>query len=92
MNKTDLIERVASASHITKLQAALAIDTTMAGVKFALKKGDRVTLVGFGSFSVAQRKARNGRNPQTGALIKIPGHKVARFIPGLELKAALNKK
>jgi nucleoid DNA-binding protein len=60
--------------------------------KLGLKKGDRVTLVGFGTFGVSQRKARNGRNPQTGAVIKIAARKVARFTPGLELKKAVNKK
>jgi DNA-binding protein HU-beta len=64
------------------------IDTVTA----ALKKGDRVTLVGFGTFSVSQRKARNGRNPQTGSVIKIAARRVAKFTPGVELKKAVNKK
>jgi DNA-binding protein HU-beta len=92
MNKSDLIDKVAAASKITKVQAATAIDSMIIGVTGALKKGDRVTLVGFGTFSVSQRKARNGRNPQTGAVIKIAARKVARFLPGLELKKAVNKK
>jgi len=57
-----------------------------------LKKGGRVTLVGFGTFSVSQRKARNGRNPQTGGVIKIPARRVAKFAPGIELKKAVNRK
>jgi DNA-binding protein HU-beta len=92
MNKSDLIDRVASASQITKVQAAAAIDSMIAGVMSALKKGDRVTLVGFGTFAVSPRKARNGRNPQTGAVLKIAARKVARFLPGLELKKAVNRK
>lgn len=92
MNKADLIGKVAGAARISKAQAATAIDTIVSGVTGALKKNERVTLVGFGTFSVSQRKARNGRNPQTGAVIKIAAHKVARFTPGLELKKAVNKK
>ncbi len=92
MNKADLIDKVAAASHISKAQAATAIDSLITGVTGALKKGERVTLVGFGTFGVSQRKARNGRNPQTGAVIKIAARKVARFTPGLELKKAVNKK
>ena len=91
MNKADLIDKIADASEISKVQAAAAIETMIAGITTALKKGDRVTLVGFGTFAAAQRKARNGRNPQTGATIKIAARKVARFAPGLELKKALNK-
>ncbi len=91
MNKADLIDKIADASEISKVQAATAIETMVAGITGALKKGERVTLVGFGTFASAQRKARNGRNPQTGATIKIAARKVARFAPGLELKKALNK-
>ena len=91
MNKADLIEKVAAASRISKTQAAMAIDGLVVGVTGALKKGERVTLVGFGTFAVSQRKARNGRNPQTGAVIKINARKVARFVPGLGLKRAVNK-
>jgi DNA-binding protein HU-beta len=91
MNKADLIDKIADASEINKVQAATAIETMIAGVTAALKKGERVTLVGFGTFAVAQRKARNGRNPQTGATIKIAARKVARFAPGLELKKVLNR-
>ena len=92
MNKSDLIDKIAAASQITKLQAASAIDTMVTGITGALKKGERVTLVGFGTFCLSQRKARNGRNPQTGMAIKIAARKVARFIPGYELKKAVNKK
>lgn len=92
MNKADLIDRIAAGSRINKTQAAAAIDTLVDSVTGALRKGDRVALVGFGTFSVSQRKARNGRNPQTGAVIKIAARKVAKFTPGAELRKAVNKK
>jgi DNA-binding protein HU-beta len=91
MNKADLIDRIASGVDISKTQAAGAIDTTMESITSALKKGDRVALIGFGTFSVSQRKARNGRNPQTGATIKIAARKVAKFSAGAELKKAVNR-
>jgi len=92
MNKTDLVEKIAAATGITKTSAAAAIDVLVASVTAALKKGDRVTLVGFGTFSVLQRKARNGRNPQTGGVLKIAARRVAKFTPGVELKKHVNKK
>jgi DNA-binding protein HU-beta len=92
MNKADLIERVAQNAGINKTQAECAINSLVSGIQGDLKKGGRVTLVGFGTFSVAGRKARTGRNPQTGAPIKISAKKVAKFSPGAELKAAVNKK
>ena len=91
MNKADLIDRIASGSGISKAQAATAIDTTVDSITAALKKGDRVALIGFGTFSVSQRKARNGRNPQTGATIKIAARKVAKLSAGAELKKAVNR-
>ena len=91
MNKADLIDRIAGASRITKTQAGTAIDTAVESITSALKKGDRVALIGFGTFSVSQRKARNGRNPQTGATIKIAARRVAKFTPGNELKKVVNK-
>jgi DNA-binding protein HU-beta len=92
MNKGDLVEKIAASTGVTKTRAAGAIDTLIDAVTLALKKGDRVTLVGFGTFSVSQRKARNGRNPQTGGVIKIAARKVAKFSPGVELKKHVNKK
>ena len=92
MNKADLMDRIAAGSRINKTQAATAIDTLVDSVTGALRKGDRVALVGFGTFSVSQRRARNGRNPQTGAVIKIAARKVAKFTPGAELRKAVNKK
>ena len=92
MNKADLIDKIAASADISKAQAGTAIDTLIEGVTSALKKGERVTLVGFGTFAISQRRARNGRNPQTGATIKIAARKVAKFTPGVELKKAVNKK
>jgi DNA-binding protein HU-beta len=92
VNKGDLVEKVAKDVGITKTQADAAVNSLLGAVTVELKKGGRVTLVGFGTFSVAGRKARTGRNPQTGAPIKIAAKKVARFAPGAELKSAVNKK
>jgi len=91
MNKADLVDRIATGSGISKAQAANAIDTAVQSITGALKRGDRVALIGFGTFSVAQRKARNGRNPQTGATIKIAARRVAKFTPGAELRKAVNR-
>ena len=77
MNKADLIDKIAGGCDISKSQAAMAIDTAVESIASSLRKGDRVALIGFGTFSVSQRKARNGRNPQTGATIKIAARKVA---------------
>jgi DNA-binding protein HU-beta len=91
MNKADLIDRIAAGTGISKAQAGTAIDTAVESITGALKKGDRVALIGFGTFSVSQRKARNGRNPQTGATIKIAARKVAKFTPGAELRKVVNR-
>ena len=92
VNKADLIEKIAKDAGINKTQADSSINSVLDGIQDALKKGQRVTLVGFGTFSVGNRKARTGRNPQTGKPIKIAAKKVAKFTPGAELKAAVNKK
>jgi len=92
MNKADLIDKIAAEAGITKSQASAAMDASIGAVTGALKKGERVTLVGFGTFSTSQRKARTGRNPQTGKPIKIAARRVAKFTPGAELKKAVNKK
>ena len=89
MNKGHLIDKIASAARCNKTQAAIAIETMVDAVTGALKKGERVTIVGVGTFNVSQRKARNGRNPQTGSLIKIAARRVAKFTPGIELKKAV---
>jgi DNA-binding protein HU-beta len=84
MNKAELIEQVAGAAELTKSQANAAVDAFTSAIAGALQKGDRVTLVGFGTFSVSERAARNGRNPQTGATIKIKATKVPKFKAGKE--------
>ncbi len=88
MNKTDLIEAVAKVT-CTKKEAAEAVDATLAAITKALKKGDAVTLVGFGTFGVKKRKARTGRNPQTGKALKIAAKKVPVFKAGKALKDAV---
>jgi len=92
MNKAGLVDKIAANCHLTKAQAASAIDTTVDSISAALRKGDRVALIGFGTFSVSQRKARSGRNPQTGATIKIAARKVAKFTAGADLKKTVNRK
>ncbi|RYY95495.1 MAG: HU family DNA-binding protein, partial [Chitinophagaceae bacterium] len=82
MNKAELIAQIAEEAGITKTQANIALDSFVDSVTKTLKKGDKVTLVGFGTFSVSKRAARNGRNPQTGEVIKIKARKVARFKAG----------
>ncbi|MGE9311898.1 HU family DNA-binding protein [Niabella sp. CJ426] len=89
MNKAELIEKLAKDAGITKTQANAALDSFTEAVTKTLKKGDKVTLVGFGTFSVTKRAARNGRNPQTGAVIKIKAKKVARFKAGKELSSKI---
>ena len=88
MNKGDLVEEVAKVVS-TKKQAQAAVDCVFSAITKALQKKDPVTLVGFGTFKVGQRKARTGRNPQTGAEIKIGAKKVAKFVPGKALKDAI---
>ena len=92
MNKIELVEHIATEASLTKVAAAAALEAAIGGVEKALKKGDEVRLVGFGTFSVRERKAGKGRNPATGKEIKISASKNARFKPGAALKAALNKK
>jgi DNA-binding protein HU-beta len=89
MNKAELIAKIADDAGITKTQANATLDAFVDAVTKTLKKGDKVTLVGFGTFSVSKRAARNGRNPQTGAVIKIKAKKVAKFKAGKELAAKM---
>ncbi|MBC7383035.1 MAG: HU family DNA-binding protein [Bacteroidia bacterium] len=91
MNKAELIEAIANGSKLTKADAGRALDSTIEAVGKALKKGDRISLVGFGSFSVAKRAARLGRNPQTGKEIKISAKKVVKFKAGSDLAGSGNK-
>ena len=89
MTKADLIDAVAAGADITKVAAAKAIDTFTGTITKSLKKGKKVTLVGFGTFSVSKRKARKGRNPQTGETIKIAAAKLPKFSAGKAFKTAI---
>jgi DNA-binding protein HU-beta len=89
MNKAELIAKIADDAGITKTQANASVDSFVEAVTKTLKSGNKVTLVGFGTFSVSKRAARNGRNPQTGAVIKIKAKKVAKFKAGKELSAKI---
>ena len=90
MNKKELIESIAGAADISKADAEKALNATLAAIAESLNKGDKVTLVGFGTFAVSKRDARQGRNPQTGKTIKIPAKKVVKFKAGSKLSEAVN--
>ena len=89
MNKADLIAKLADDAGITKTQANATVDSFIEAVTKTLKSGNKLTLVGFGTFSVSKRAARTGRNPKTGATIKIKAKKVARFKAGKELSSKI---
>ncbi len=93
MNKADLIEKIFAEQgpKVSKAQAARALDSVISGITAALKHGERVTISGFGTFAASKRKARVGRNPQTGEPISIPARTVARFTPGKDLRRDLEK-
>lgn len=86
MNKAELVSEVAGKAGLTKRKAANVIDTVMKTITNALRDGEKVMLVGFGTFQVIQKKARNGRNPRTGKEIQIPAKKVLKFVPGKSLR------
>ena len=90
MNKQELAEKIAKETDLSKAKAYETLNVAFDAIKSSLKKGQRVQLVGFGSFSVRQRKAREGRNPKTGEAVQIKARKVPKFTPGQELKSALN--
>ncbi len=90
MNKAELIDAIADSADLSKASAARALDSAIDSITKALKKGDTVTLVGFGTFSVRKRAARSGRNPRTGETIKIKASKVPGFKAGKALKDAIN--
>jgi DNA-binding protein HU-beta len=90
VNKIELIEHVAKQADISKAAAGRALEAVVGGIRASLKKGNSVTLVGFGTFSIGKRAARAGRNPRTGAAIKIKAAKVPKFRPGKGLKDAIN--
>ena len=90
MNKTELIDHIAKQADISKAAAGRALEAIVGGIRHSLKKGNSVTLVGFGTFTVSKRAARTGRNPRTGAAIKIKSAKIPRFRAGKGLKDAVN--
>ena len=90
MNKMELVEHIAAKTQQTKTDAVAALDAMLEGITDALKKGDEVRLVGFGTFVVTKRKAGTGRNPRTGEEIKIPASKQPKFRAGKQLKDAVN--
>ena len=92
MNKAELVETIAKKTGSTKASVETTLDAFMESVTTSLTKGDPVALVGFGTFSVSKRAARKGRNPATGAELKIPASKVAKFAAGAKLKKAVNNK
>lgn len=89
MTKAELIDKMATDADVTKAAAGKALDSLIDGITKTLKKGNKVTLVGFGTFSVAKRAARKGRNPQTGAIIKIKASKSPKFKAGKAFKDAI---
>ncbi len=90
MNKSELIDQIAKSADISKAAAGRALDATVGAIKISLKKGGMVTLVGFGTFYIGKRAARSGRNPRTGATIKIKAARVPKFRAGKALKDAVN--
>lgn len=92
MNQGDLIEKVARSASITKAEAERAINAVKGAITDSLRKGGKVTLVGFGTFGVSHRKARRGHNPYTNKTMKIPAIRAVRFTAGKQLKEAVNKR
>ncbi len=92
MNKSQLVNAIAEKTGLTKKAAEAALAAVVDSVECALVKGDKVQLIGFGTFGTKKRAARTGRNPQTGATIKVPASKVVSFAPSSALKAKVNKK
>jgi DNA-binding protein HU-beta len=92
MNKTELVDQIAKKADIKKAEAERALSALTDSIGTALKKGDKVSLIGFGTFEVSKRAARTGKNPRTGEAIKIPASKVPKFKAGKGLKDLVNKK
>lgn len=91
MNKSDLVKAISKKAEITNAAAQAVLESFIEAVKAGLKKGDKIQLIGFGSFATVKREARKGVNPQTKKAIKIPAKKVAKFVPGKELKDMVNE-
>ncbi|QIL84227.1 HU family DNA-binding protein (plasmid) [Diaphorobacter sp. HDW4A] len=92
MNRAELVEFLASKNDLTKAAAAAVLESFIETVQTAVKKGDAVQLVGFGTFKSAKRAARTGKNPSTGAALKIPASTVPKFVPGAKFKAVVDPK
>lgn len=92
MNKSELVKAIAKKADVTNANAQAVLEAFIDAVKTSLKKGDKIQLIGFGSFATVKREARKGVNPQTKKAIKIPAKKVAKFVPGKELKELVNGK
>lgn len=90
MKKSELVEAVATKAGLTKADAARAIDATFEAITEALKEGNKISLLGFGTFAISKREARNGRNPQTGAVVQIPARNAVVFKAGTQLKKTVN--
>jgi DNA-binding protein HU-beta len=90
MNKGDLISKIAEEANLSKAQAQEALEATLGAISETLQNGNRASLIGFGTFSVTQRNARVGRNPQTGESINIPAKTVVKFKPGKDLTSSVN--
>ncbi|MCP4368012.1 MAG: HU family DNA-binding protein [Deltaproteobacteria bacterium] len=90
MNKKELVEYISKTADITKVQAEKALNSTLAGISESLKKGDKISLIGFGSFSTSRREARTGRNPQTGKSIELPAKTYVKFKVGKTLGDEVN--
>lgn len=90
MNKKDLIGTIADEAGLTRAQAARALEACVSGIQAGLMRGDRVTISGFGTFGVLNRKARRVRNPQSGGAMEVAAKRVPRFAPGILLKAAIS--
>ncbi len=89
MTKEEMVAKIAGENDISKAKAGRALESVLSGITMSLKRGEKVTFVGFGTFMVANRAARKGRNPRTGAVINIPAARVPRFKPGSKLKSAV---
>lgn len=92
MNKRDLVGKIAADARLTRTQAASALNALLEGIRGSLAKGDRVTISGFGSFAVSDRKARKVRNPRNGTAMEIAARRVTRFAAGIELKSAIARR
>jgi DNA-binding protein HU-beta len=89
VNRRDMVSKIAVDAHLTRAQAAKALESFIDGVQSSLQKGDRVTISGFGSFAVGHRKARSVRDPRRGTPLRIAARRIPRFAPGLDLRAAV---